>query len=1040
MTHKRRRLSYLTCCTLLALGSSVVLPTVSPAFAQENQAEQRTHELQIPAQRTSLALLELAEILGIQIVFSPDLTRGQTSEAIDGNFTIEEAITAVLRGTGLTFEEQGSATYVIRRSSQNSSNRVQGNFAEQVSSASGSNSRDSVERIQVIGSNIRGARAAGNLPVTILNEEDILDTGAATGDELMRSIPQIGDISFNNERTIGGVNDARGDVASINLRGIGTGNTLTLLNGRRLVLHPGTQTENFVPVTTVNSNTLPVAGLRRLEVLRDGAAALYGTDAIAGVINYVLKDDVDSSNINLTYGHSEGTSLDQLSINGSTGFSFNDGKSHLSLSAAYYDRSAMPASDRWYASNQDRRFADGIPEEYQGSTALDNRSLSSIWGIFNSPSQGTFHIRPESMGDCTQVLADGVCAASGSLPRDMRYDPAIADQTMSSGVERINLYAYYTQDLTSTTELFAEALYYDAESRRMREQNANLTAQRFIINADAAVNPFGEDVELRNFRAVDTGQRNIVVDDTSYRLLTGLRGFKDLWDWETAVLYSRADTRDMAYNRIDINAFYEAVNQTDISLAYNPFIGGNLNNLNSGFGARNNQSVIDAITTNVSRESMSELALWDFKVSNPAILEWYAGDIGVAAGVEYRYEGYADDRDPLLDGSRPFIDPETGDLISDSSVMGSSATPDASGSRNVVSAYAEFLVPLHHTVDLQLAMRHENFSDVGSVTKPKVAFSWVPADWVQLRASYAEGFRAPNLPQVVEQGVTRSNTRTDPVTDSRYSVSEVRGGNATLEPEDSKTFSYGLALAPIDNLLITADWWNIEQTGVIGILNSQTHLLYDSLLRSQGSRNEAVVRNDELEVIYVENQYNNLDVREIGGFDVSVSYRWDTRIGRFDWKINAAHLSKFEQTPDPISAIVLAEQAAGNPAVPVDISVVGAGDLLRMNGNPKLRGFTSLNWRKENISAGIRANYVSDFYETSVNVGGEPMGIPSWSTVDLFADYRFTEGTFDGTRLRLGVRNIGNEDPPIADESFGYFSNVHSNRGRYWYVNWSLTF
>lgn len=125
--------------------------------------------------------------------------------------------------------------------------------------------------------------------MTILDSDDIINTGAVTGDELLRSIPQVGDISFNNERSIGGVNDARGDVASINLRGIGTGNTLTLLNGRRLVLHPGTQTENFVPVTTVNSNTLPVTGLRRLEVLRDGASALYGTDAVAGVVNYVLK-------------------------------------------------------------------------------------------------------------------------------------------------------------------------------------------------------------------------------------------------------------------------------------------------------------------------------------------------------------------------------------------------------------------------------------------------------------------------------------------------------------------------------------------------------------------------------------------------------------------------------------------------------------------------------------------------------------------------------------------------------------------------------
>ncbi|MFU8784605.1 TonB-dependent receptor [Aliidiomarina sp.] len=1039
MKRLNRKLNYLTCCTLLALGAGVAASVSTPAYAQIAE-ESTPYELSIPAQRTSSALLELAEATGVQIVFTPDLTRGQNSEALEGSYSVTEALTALLRGTGLGYTNTGETTYVVSRAAQSSGNRVQSGFADQVASAQGENSRDSVERIQVVGTNIRGARAAGNLPVTILSEEDIRDTAAATGDELMRSIPQVGDISFNNERTIGGVNDARGDVASINLRGIGTGNTLTLLNGRRLVLHPGTQTENFVPVTTVNSNTLPVAGLRRLEVLRDGAAALYGTDAIAGVINYVLKDDVDTTTLNLTYGHSEGTSLDQLTFNASSGFSFNDEKSHLSLSFAYYDRSAMPASERWYAADQDRRFAPGIPEQYQGNTALDNRTLSSIWGIFNGPGLGTFHIRPEEMGNCFEVLENGVCAASGSLPRDLYYDPAIADQTLSSAVERYNLYAYYTQELNSTTELFGEALYYSAESRRLREQNANLTAQRFTINADAAVNPFGVNVQLRNFRPIDTGQRRVVVDDTSYRLLAGLRGFRDLWDWETAVLYSRADTLDTAYNRIDMNAFYAAVNQTDINQAYNPFIGGNLANVNSGFGARNSDAVIAAITTDVTRDSMSELALWDFKISNPAIVEWYAGDIGMAAGVEYRYEGYADDRDDLLDGTRPFVNPTTGALISDSGVMGSSATPDASGSRNVISAYTEFLVPLHETVDMQVALRHENFSDVGSVTKPKLALSWVPANWLQLRGSYAEGFRAPNLPQVVEQGVTRSNTRTDPVIDRRYSVAEVRGGNTTLAPEDSKTLSYGFAVAPIENLLITVDWWNIEQTGVIGILNSQTHLLYDSLLRSEGSRNEAVVRNDELEVVFVENQYSNLDVREISGVDFSVAYRWDTRIGRFDWKLNAAHLSKFEQTPDPISAIVLAAQAEGNPAVPVDISVVGAGDLLRMNGNPKWRGFSSLNWRNNNWGAGVRANYVSDFYETSVNVAGEPMGIPSWSTIDVFVDYRFRSGLLDGSRLRVGARNIGNEDPPIADESFGYFSNVHSNRGRYWYMNYTYSF
>lgn len=1044
MKTTRLKLSYLAGCTLLALSASATAaPHTAMALAAQAQAAQQTQfQLDLPAQDTNNALLQLAEETNSQIIFEPGLMRGKNSPAVQGNLTVEQAIAQLLQDTGLTFARQGSNTFVVTSSSTGNSSRLQDNLREQLGNAEGEAEAD-VERIQVVGSNIRGARAAGNLPVTILSAEDIENTGAATGDELLRSIPQVGDISFNNERTIGGVNDARGDVASINLRGIGTGNTLTLLNGRRLVLHPGTQTENFVPVTTVNSNTLPVAGLRRLEVLRDGAAAIYGTDAVAGVINYVLKDDLDRTNFRVNYGTSEGTSLNQVSASGSTGFRFNDDKSHITLSMAYYTRDELPASERDYSRSEDRRFHPDIPEEYQGDTQLDNRSLSSMWAIFDGDDIGRFHIRPVDMGDCdVQDLGGGVCASSGSIPRSMRYDSALDDQSMSSAVDRLNLYTHFTHSFSDDLEFFGEALYYEALSKRRREQNANLTAQRFTISADSVVNPFGENVTLRNIRPMDVGGRRIEVEDTSYRLLAGLRGYIDLWDWESAVLYSRADTLDTAYNRIRASALQAAMNATDISQAYNPFIGGNPNHVNYGYGPTNPEAVLDAIRTDITRESMSEMALWDFKISNPAIANWYAGDIGIAAGLEYRYEGYADDRDALLDGSNPFYDLNTGELLSDSDVLGSSSTPDASGSRNIFSAYAELLVPLYDNLDMQAALRHERFSDVGSITKPKLAFSWAPADWVQLRAAYSEGFRAPNLPQVVEQGISRSNTRTDPVIDDRYSITERRGGNANLAPEESETLSYGIALAPIDGLLITVDWWDIQQEGVVGILNSQTHLLYDSLLRSQGSFNEAVVRNDDLEVVYVDNQYNNLDVRSIKGVDTSINYRYNTDgFGRFEFKINAAHLSEFVQTPDPISEIVLAEQAAGNPAVPVDITVVGAGDLLRMNGNPEWRGFAGIDWDYENWGAGVRVNYVSDFYETSVSTSdGVNMTIPSWSTVDLYTSYRFREGTLDGTYLRFGVRNIADKEPPIADESFGYFSNVHSNRGRYIYGTWSWTF
>ncbi len=900
---------------------------------------------------------------------------------------------------------------------------------------------EAIEKITVVGSNIRGAQAAGRLPVTILDSDDIINTGAVTGDELLRSIPQVGDISFNNERSIGGVNDARGDVASINLRGIGTGNTLTLLNGRRLVLHPGTQTENFVPVTTVNSNTLPVTGLRRLEVLRDGASALYGTDAVAGVVNYVLKKEVTQTQLNLSAGNAEGTSMQQYLASGSTGVFFNDNKSHLSLSFAYYTRDEIGANERSYSASEDRRFNDRIPEAFVGDTQLDNRSLSSPWAIYDGENIGRFHIRPESMGDCFQTLSDGVCAAEGSIPRDMRYDSA-QDQSMTSAIDRVNLFAYYTHSLAPNLELFGEALYYEALSKRRREQNANLTAQRFTISEDAAYNPFGETVTLRNIRPMDVDPRRIEVEDSSYRLLGGIKGYSEQWEWESALLYSRADTLDTGYNRIRVSALQEAINSTNIEEAYNPFIGGNPDNLNNGTSVYNSAEVIAGLTEDITRDSTSELAQWDFKLSNPVLTSWYAGDIGIAAGVEYRYEAYADDRHYLLDGSSPFYDQVTGELMTNSDVLGSSFTPDSEGSRNVFSAYTELLVPLHETIDMQLALRYERFNDVGSVTKPKVALSWLPMDWLQLRASYSGGFRAPNLPQVVEESVSRTNSRTDPVIDDRYSITEIRGGNSKLTPEDDEIYNVGFAITPFDNFLITVDRWTIEQENVVGILNSQTHLLYDSLLRSQGSSNPAVIRNDDLEVVYINNQYDNLEVREISGTDISINYEVNSEaFGLFNFSLNAAHLRKFMQTPDPISAIVLEAQESGNPAVPIDIPVVGAGDLRQMDGNPKWRSFARLDWDLGNWGAGIRVNYVDDFYETSVTTSdGDMMPIDSWITTDIYLDYYFSQESLDGLSLRIGARNLADKKPPIADESFGYFSDVHSNRGRYTYATLSWAF
>lgn len=936
-----------------------------------------------------------------------------------------------------------------------------------------------VERISVIGSHIKVNHDTGALPVTAISAEDIENSGAISGAELLADIPQQGDVAFNSSRAVGGVNDARGDVSSYNLRGLGTGNTLVLLNGRRLVLHPGTQSENFVPVTTANANTLPVRGLKRVEILRDGAAAIYGSDAVAGVVNYALKDNYEGAELNLNYGTEEGTERDILNLSGATGFFLNEDKTHISMSAGYYKREMIMASEKSYAKSADLRENSRFPDEViitgtddegnpiYGNTDLHNLNSSTPWGEFNTGTLGTFHLQPDTLSGCensdsrgnptTALDVEGVCVDRGSQPSSDGYDRN-SERSLSSGVERANFYGMLTHQVNDEIELYSEALYYYAKADRVREQAANLTSQRFTISENAFYNPFGEEVSLRKYRPVDTGPRNIEVTDTSYRLLTGLRGYFNEWDWDSAVLYSKANTEDKA-NRIHTQRFQEAINSTNQATAYDVFNGADINNTNIGDPTGNSQSVIDSFMIDVVRESETELALFDFKISRADIFELPAGDVGFAAGVEYRYESFFDVRSDTLNTNEQFLDILGGAKDEDqfaSVVLGSSPTPDAAGSRNVFSAYTEFAVPLLEglpfieRLDMQIAARYERFSDVGDIMKPKAALSWIINDYVQFRASYAEGFKAPGLPQVVAVDISRLNTRSDPVTDSRYGVLEVRSGSDKLKPEESENLSWGVVIQPTKNLTFTADWWQLDQTDTVGLINSQTQLLYDAMLRYQdptGDGNTLITRGgDDNEVVAIQNDYVNLQDRESSGLDIGITYDLETGLGKFKFKANAAKLMKFTQLADDMTTQIIAAQNSSDQGL-VDalkysgdeITITGSGDLIGQNGRPEWRVTSSLNWRKAAWGAGLRYRYVSGFEDTSLDysIGEQDFKyqVDSFSKVDTYVNYRLPKSVMEKTKVTLGIKNLTDKKPPIADESFGYNSSVHSSLGRYFYMN-----
>jgi len=729
-----------------------------------------------------------------------------------------------------------------------------------------------VDDIIVVGSQIRGVDVTAALPVTVLSEEQILATGAVNGDDLLRSIPQMGDVLFSPANNAQTSNAARGDVNSVNLRSLGVGNTLVLLNGRRIVQHPtsqGTSDTGTVPVLSYNSNAIPVSGLERLEILLDGAAAIYGADAVAGVVNTVLQDDFDGLKMSTQYGGAEGTHLREFNLGVFAGKDFERG--NISLFIDYTDRTALRAEDQDFTATDNLRPLFANEPDFASSLTPDSRNTRGPWanlavvGATTAIRRGTtaltsaagaFRIQPTTLTGCLVANGD-ICLGSGALnfngvQRDLRFDTA-PGTTILPDTQRLNLFMTGRYELTDDITAFGELGWYQADTQRIQPPVINLNtltipAQNYwnpfgpVTFADGRANPnrisgltnvpaSGLAITLNQYRFVDAGYQRVDVSNYQARALGGLRGEWRGFDWETALLYSEAEATD------ESDAVNTTALQASLALstpdAYNPFNGGCVAQTSFGDCTPSSQVALDAITFRLKRESRTTLTQYDFKVSRPDLFSLPAGDVGVAFGFEARRETQRDDRDANLDGSNPFTDSVTG-RVQLSNVIAVSQNPDTSGERTVTSAFIEFAVPvvspemnipLVRALNLQIAGRAEHYSDFGDVAKPKIAASWDIFDGLRLRGSYSEGFRAPNLEQVNTATYGRLSTNPDYIrceADLRalriatfgacsraVGASLLVSGNPDLEPEESKNQSYGVVFQP---QFLPAEWGDFTFT------------------------------------------------------------------------------------------------------------------------------------------------------------------------------------------------------------------------------------
>jgi outer membrane receptor protein involved in Fe transport len=712
-----------------------------------------------------------------------------------------------------------------------------------------------LSEVVVTGTSIKRADAAA-LPVTILSPEQMSLRDANTPADMLTSLPAVVSVPINDSNQGGA--GARGDIAAVNLRGIGSGNTLVLLNGRRVAAHGISSTEDGVPELSVNVNVLPTVGLSRVDVLRDGASSLYGSDAVAGVINFVTDTKYVGNKIQAQTQLTENGSGNEGGFNFLHGNEALDGNFHWTSNLSFFWKQATKSDDLPNATDSDKTSL--APP---GFNALNgpffDRSASGIYPSFTiGSSHTTNYLVPVAGGGAAiQTAPPAKTGAQLGAYYDVNSVGYAEPET-----KRLNWFNSLDYKINDSLAAFGEVALYRANSVQERPAVAYgvTTDVPLVVPANNPWNPYGtsfydpngaptasgqarlvgtpQAVTISATRFVNDGPETIDVDSDFARVVAGLRGrITSGWTWESALMYSIDHVVDTSQNAIRESALHAQTALSDPSVAYNPFnytfqIVGNAVVPNQPYS--NTAAQLDPFVQHFHQYGKDVLTSWDGHV-NGDLFDLPGGTVQLATGGEYRYEFYALTRPQYagLNYANPLgLDPANNDFVQ------ASAAGNVIGSRTVGAVYTETVIPVFspanalpglQQLDLGASIRYEHYSDFGSTSNPKYTFDWRPVKPLLFRASFNHGFRAPNL--AVLNYPTRSSVGTQfdyyrgPVTGfpgdgqaQRFTTIE---GNPNLQPEKSEggTLGFVLDVPYVDGLSVSVDYWKIHQTDLIAAPN-----------------------------------------------------------------------------------------------------------------------------------------------------------------------------------------------------------------------------
>jgi iron complex outermembrane recepter protein len=910
------------------------------------------------------------------------------------------------------------------------------------------------QRVEVTGSSIRRTDAETASPVQIITKQDIEQAGKGTVAEYLQTLTADGQgsVPFTYGRGFSGATSA-----GVSLRGLGSNATLVLINGRRVtsaVLADDAQR------TYVDLNQLPLEAVERIEVLKDGASAIYGSDAVAGVVNVILKKNFVGTTIKATYGVSqEGDGKEpRVALTHGGGDLSKDGYNYL-FNIEYGKKDAIYYRDRmgrgsvgvsaigqpqWGfdpnsgpLNNIGRAGGDGWINDPRSANAVDARS---IIGNVRNPADDLYYSRGDAAGGgFTRFFpgAQAFCLANTNLPQNNATGGCITDLRQALNQiqpehETGSLFGRFTKSITADTEAFVEVSYYTSKSLVTQLPNAFsagvfqldgtvLSQAGVSLGAAHPDNPyFGQEARLR-YNGLETP---VAVDSKSHstRFAGGVKGTLATWDFDTALIFSEVKQTDTQLNAVNWRVKNALLNPTPANVAaatafspaYAALPAGTFYRLGENAGL-NSAAVYDALLDDKQRKGFSRQYGGDLKVSN-SFGQLSGGPIGVALGVEARHES---NNLPLYDGLGDFA--------------GLSLTAYG-GERDIFATYGEVLLPVFKQLEINAALRYDDYSDAGRQTTPKVGVKWRPIEPLALRGTYARGFRAPssteNSPSslaafggaVIDDNarcaaLTAAGTLTQAQIDAAclgIAPTFIQRGNPDLKPEKSESSTVGLVWDITPKTSLTADLWQIKRKGLPVIEDPQSAIDAGRLTRDPTT---SLAPGDPGPILSASVVFQNSDESLTRGFDLEVRHRMDLAAGMGRVTVGGTWTHLITQRVITSSGTV--HDYAGTH---------GDCNITNCIGSPKDRVSLAATWDVGQWRLGANVNYrgpMSNKFEQSDTTcaqtlqNGEdfPSGckVKSFTTVDISGAIKIGKST----EIFGSIANVFDKVPPPDFETYG---------------------